>query len=408
MKSILITLTTAAALTLSAGPGAQAQSSNQFAAAVRVNDGAVTNFEVSQRVLLLRAFGTAGNLQELAVEQLIDDRLRVQAARAAGLSVTEEEVDTGIDEFAQRGNLTGPQLLQFIRQRGVDPESMKDFVRAGLLWRTLVQARFGPRSAVSEAEIDTTLDLQAGQEPLELLISEIRIPATPGRESAAQDLAERLSNSISSEGAFAAAARRHSRAPSRARSGRLDWLPVATLPPQLVGQLLALNPGEVTAPIPLGPTIGLFQLRGTRAARSRDGQTPVSVTYVTVDIPFEPGDRALREANELVNDVDTCDDLRAQSERWGTIPGHTDFVEDITALPGSVALLLADLDRHEAAVYTNSAGGPSVIMLCQRLRDLPEGARDNIRNALFQQRISGFGQGYLQELKGDANIIRTN
>jgi peptidyl-prolyl cis-trans isomerase SurA len=44
-------------------------------------------------------------------------------------------------------------------------------------------------------------------------------------------------------------------------------------------------------------------------------------------------------------------------------------------------------------------------MLCDRLRELPEGTRENIRNGLFNQRVGGFGQGYLEELKADAVIV---
>lgn len=397
MKRILLTLSLAVGLI---SPAA-AQNANPYAAAIRVNDRVVTNFEISQRVLLLRAFGTSGDLEKMAEEQLIDDRLRLQAAKAAGLTASDEEVEAGVDEFAQRGGLKGEQLYQYIRQRGADPESMRDFVRAGLLWRNLVQARFGPRSAVTETEIDTALSLASGRDAQEILVSEIRIPVTPNNEAASQELAERLSKTITSEGAFAAAARRHSRAPSRGRSGRLDWMPVANLPPQLSGQIMALQTGEVTAPVALGPTIGLFQLRGIRPAKNTDAR-PVSVSYVTVNLPLS--DRAEQEAVKLINAVDTCLDLRSQAADLGEAASISDHAEEVSNLPGAVAVEIATLDQNEATYYRNAAGGVSVVMLCTRLRELPEGARDNIRNALFNQRISGFGQGYLQELRGDAEI----
>lgn len=398
MKQVFLIL----AIVLGMGLPGVAQTSNPFAAAIRVNDRVITNFEIEQRILLLRAFGTGGDLQKLAEEQLIEDRLRLQAARAAGLSVSEEEIEAGVEEFAQRGNLSGAQLYQYIAQRGAEKESMQDFVRAGLLWRALVQARFGPRAAVSEAEVDTALNLASGQDAQEILISEIRLPLNQSGDAATLELAERLSKEIKSEGAFAAAARRYSRAPSRARSGRLDWVPVASLPAQLAGQIMALSPGEVTAPVSLGPTVALFQYRGARPARNRDGVQPVAVTYTTVNVPVS--DRAEAEAVNLINDVDTCFDLRAQAERFGVVPAYSDHADEVANLSSTVAVELAQLDRHEASWYRNSAGGVTVIMLCSRLRELPEGARENIRNALFQQRVGGFGQGYLQELKGDAVI----
>lgn len=380
-----------------------AQSQNPYAVAIRVNDRVITNFEISQRILLLRAFGTTGDLQKTAQDQLIDDRLRLQAASQAGLTVTDEEVLGGVAEFAARGNLSADQLYQYIAQRGAARESMDDFVRAGLLWRNLVQARFGNRASVSDDEIDTTLNLISGRRQQSILFSEIRLPLNQRGDEKTLELAKQLSQSISSEAAFGAAARRYSRSPSRARSGRLDWLPVAQLPAQLAGQIMALSPGEVTAPITLGPTVGLFQLRGVRDDPNAE-QLPVTLTYTSVNVPGEPGsDRLLADAQGLINDVDTCDDLRAQSERFA-IPGHTDHVEEIANVPSVVAVELAGLDRHEASYYTNSAGTLTVVMLCDRLRELPEGARENIRSGLFNQRLSGFGNGYLQELKSDAIV----
>ena len=400
MKSLVLAVATAV-LTWAAPVEAQRQ--NPYGVAIRVNDRVVTNFEINQRVLLLRAFGTTGDLEKTATEQLVEDRLRLQAARQAGITVTDEEIEAGVDEFASRANLTGEQLYQYVGQRGAAKESMQDFVRAGLLWRNLVQARFGGRANVSDEEIETTLNLIAGRKSQSILFSEIRLPLNQRGDEKTLELAEQLSKSITSEGAFGAAARRYSRAPSRARSGRLDWLPVAQLPAALAGQIMALEPGEVTAPVTLGSTVGLFQLRGVREDNNTE-QGPVTLTYVSVNVPGEPGsDRMVTAAQELINDVDTCDDIRAQSERFA-VPGHTDHVSEVGDVPSIVAVELAGLDRHEASYYTNSAGTLTVVMLCDRLRELPEGARENIRNGLFNQRIGGFGQGYLEELKADAVI----
>ncbi|WP_069299472.1 peptidylprolyl isomerase [Neptunicoccus sediminis] len=401
MKSLALTLI---AGLMAVAPPAVAQSSNPYAVAIRVNDGVVTNFEVNQRILLLQAFGTTGDLRKTAQEQLIEDRLRLQAAKRAGLTVTDEEIEEGVAEFAGRANLSAEQLYQFVAQRGAARESMQDFVRAGLLWRNLVQARFAGRANVSDSEVDTTLNLIAVRPSQSILFSEIRLPLNQQTDAQTLELAESLSKSIRSEAAFAAAARRYSRAPSRARSGRLDWLPVAELPPALAGQIMALQPGEVTAPVTLGATVGLFQLRGVRNNPPSADQV-LSVSYTTVDIPGEPGsERLVAEATDLINDVDTCKDLRAESERYA-VPGYTDHTQTIGTVPDHIAVTLAGLDRHEASYYTNTAGTLSVVMLCDRTRDLPEGTRDNIRNGLFNQRVGALGQGYLQELKGDAVIV---
>jgi len=383
-------------------PAAFAAGSNPYGVAIRINDRVITNFEIKQRVLLLRAFGSSGDLQKLAEKQLVDERLRLQAAEELGLDTNEEDITAGIDEFGARGNLTGAQLLQYIKSRGAEPESMRDFVRSGLLWRQVVQARYGAKANVSDTELDTTLNLVSGQVQESVLISEIQLPLGERGNEKTLALAKRLSQTIKTEGAFSAAARRYSRAPSRSRGGRLNWVPVAGLPPALAGQILALNPGEVTAPVTLSKTVGIFQLRAVRQDKAT-AQTKVSISYTQVTVPTEKG-RGAEHAAKLIAAVDTCADLRAKSERFGE-NAYTDHTLDQSEIPASTALALANLDRQEASYYTTASGAIAVVMVCDRLRDLPEGTRENIRNALFNRRISSFGDGYLQELRGDAVII---
>ncbi|MCP5086067.1 MAG: hypothetical protein GY952_04600 [Rhodobacteraceae bacterium] len=381
-----------------------AQSGNPYGVAVQVNDRVITNFEISQRVLLLRAFGSSGDLEGQAQKQLIDERLRVQAAENLGLSVTEGEIESGISEFAARGKLTGEQLIAYIGARGAAPESMRDFVRSGMLWRGVVQSKFAAKANVTDAELDTTLNLSTGQEQESVLISEIQLPLGERGDARTLELARELSNTLKSEAAFSAAARRYSRAPSRGRGGRLDWIPVANLPPQLAGQIMALQPGEVTAPVTLAQTVGLFQLRGVRTEKGTE-ETPVSISYTQVPIPASrERSRQVKEALELVSDVDTCADLRATSERFGQA-NFTDHTAEVAAIPAETALALAKLDRNEAGYYQAAGGSLAVVMVCDRIRELPEGAREEIRNALFNRRIGSFGEGYLQELRGDAVIV---
>ena len=51
--------------------------------------------------------------------------------------------------------------------------------------------------------------------------------------------AQELSDSLSGEGAFASAARSYSAAPTAGAGGRMDWLPLANLPPAIAEKMSA-------------------------------------------------------------------------------------------------------------------------------------------------------------------------
>ncbi|MEO0693450.1 MAG: peptidylprolyl isomerase, partial [Pseudomonadota bacterium] len=75
--------------------GAPAMAQSPFSPAIRVNDAAITNFELTQRARLLSVLGATSGVNQLARDRLIEERLQQQAAQQLGITATEEEVDVG-------------------------------------------------------------------------------------------------------------------------------------------------------------------------------------------------------------------------------------------------------------------------------------------------------------------------
>ena len=123
-----------------------------------------------------------------------------------------------------------------------------------------------------------------------------------------------------------------------------------------------------------------------------------------------PGDKSGRSgqieaARKLINSGDTCLDLQANTSKFAE-NSVTNQSLPAAEIPVRIGAEIAKLDPNEAGYYIGENGTINVVMLCNRAKDLPEGAREQIRNALFSQRVGSFGAGYLQELRGDAIIIK--
>ncbi|MDZ4136984.1 MAG: SurA N-terminal domain-containing protein, partial [Paracoccaceae bacterium] len=143
----------AAVLSLVAGAGASPAQQSPFEPRMIINERAITNFEVTQRRLMLQLFRAPGDLEQEALNGLIEDRLRMQAAGALGLKATPEQVTAGMEEFAGRAQMNAEQFTTALGQAGVSAQTFRDFVEAGLIWREVVRARFLPRTQITEAEI---------------------------------------------------------------------------------------------------------------------------------------------------------------------------------------------------------------------------------------------------------------
>lgn len=187
----LLPLLTASLLALSVAGPALAQQ-NLFAPRIVINDRAITNFEIAQRAEFLKLLGAGGDLEKLALEGLIEDRLRQQEAKRLGAKLEEKDLKAAMDEFAGRANVTAEEFVARIGAAGIAPETYRDFVSAYVIWREIVRAKFGASTKVTENEIDREIEAEINRTQMSYSISELVIGVPPGREAEALAFAEEL------------------------------------------------------------------------------------------------------------------------------------------------------------------------------------------------------------------------
>lgn len=377
---------------------------NLFAPALTVNDDVITNYELVQRTNFLTILRAPGDPAELARQQLIDDRLRNQVTTEAGIEVTPEQVKAGVEEFASRTNLSAEALLQAVGQEGIAPETVRDFVRGSLAWRQYVRDKYINQARPSRAEIDRAV-AQGPQPGVRVLLSEVIIPITPETADQVEALAREIA-ALRSYDAFSDAARQFSASDTRNNGGRLNWIALNTLPPQLQPLLIDMNPGDTTAPIPLPNAVAIFQMRGIQEI------VPPTPSYSSIDYAayYIPGGRspeALARAAALRGQVDRCDDL------YGIAQGQPESVLDRESrapgqIPSDIALELSKLDVGEVSTALTRSNGQQLVflMLCKRTAAVnADVTPEDVEAALTQRKLSVFAESELAQLRANALIV---
>lgn len=377
-----------------AGPAA-AQS--LFQPVAKVNESVVTQWQVDQRARFLDLFRTPGNTRQIAIDRLIEEQLQLQAGRDAGIAPSEEAIEAGMAEFAGRVDLTVEEFIEAIGQAGVSAEAFRDFVAAGIVWRELVRARFGPEVRPSDQEITERL-LETGAEGgTRVLLSEIILPANDAATAAASRArAEELAR-IGDAEAFAAAASLFSAAPTRFAGGELDWRPLAALPEEVQAVVRGLAPGRASRPIEVGSTIAVFFLREREEVRAAP-PGDIAVEYALLTLPSPEA------AARVAESVQTCDDLYGHALG---LPADALRRESLPEgqLPAAVRSAVSSLDADEA---TGLPGAPStVLMLCER-RPNTEAAlnRAAVAEQLALGNLAERANRLLAELRARATIER--
>ncbi len=178
------------------------------------------------------------------------------------------------------------------------------------------------------------------------------------------------------------------------------------LPPQLQPVVLALDPGEITEPLPLQGAVAMFQMRGVREVTG-SRQTYSAIDYASYYLPGGRSAETLAQAQKIADSLDTCEDL------YGVAKDQDPSVLDRQSLvpaeiPQDIGIELAKLDPNEISLSLTRNQGQTLVllMLCGRTAQLGEGeSRETVANALTHQRLTSLADSFLEQLRADALII---
>ena len=393
-----------------AGGPAAAQDRNQFETAIRVNDRAITRFEVAQRALMLTALQTANDPVKLAREELIEDRIKEDAARRRGLSLRAGAVERGMDEYAARANMSRNEFLIALAGAGVHETTFRDFVRVGIVWRELVRALFSNRIDITEEDLDRARQALSGASGIRVLLSEIVLPTQPDRIGETRQFAERLISQIDSFEEFSQAAQSYSASESKQNGGRLPWLGIAQLAPSLQPAVLGMATGDISEPLKLANSIIIIQMRDIEEVEA-SGRQYAAIDYSVYRIPDGASGAARQRATDIANRADSCDDL------FGIVRERPSSDERLDALsrtpreiPEAVTNELALLDPGEFSdsLIDPQTGELMLIMMCGRIPLTQEGQTipdAQLSQQISNRRLSQMASRYLEQLRAEARIV---
>lgn len=387
-----------------------ARAQSPFAAAVYVNDAAITHYEIDQRRRFLEFIGAGGpDPRARALERLIEERLQEQEARRLGIRLGPDQLTEAMREFAARGELSIDEFMSRMRDAAIERDTFVNFIRVGVLWRELVQARFGPQIRVTPAQVEQALSVANVRPQTEILISEIFLPSDPRFAEIVGPLVPRIL-AIDTIAEFAEAARGVSATESGERGGEVpNWIPLATLPEALSAQLAAAPLNRVIGPIEVPGAIGFFMIRGRRDLRDvPSGRTELEYRHVAL-----PGGRSetnIARAASIRNAVRACPDFGAAVGRAApelppeAVQTTTRMLPD---LPSGLATELARLNPGQVSANLVEGGELIVVMLCaRRLIPDPRPPREAVEQALLNRALEARAEVYLQTLRAEAEIRR--
>jgi peptidyl-prolyl cis-trans isomerase SurA len=152
-------------LAASLAPAPTAQAAIVERVVALVGEDAILLSDLKQRSLpyLLRIYASvpegparAANISQLyrmVLDTMIDEQLEEDAARKAGIEISEEQIDAAIEQTAAQNEISVNAILVEAKRSGLSVKSYREELRRQLVQRTMMEMRLRGRVNVEESDI---------------------------------------------------------------------------------------------------------------------------------------------------------------------------------------------------------------------------------------------------------------
>ena len=245
---------------------------------ILVNDDPISDYDIDQRERFL-AITTQQQpspaLKKQAADMLIDERLQIQEGRKASITAADEDVTRILQDMAQKNNLNVEGLTAALGKAGVNIRTLKDRIRAQIVWQETVRKKFRRDIQIADADVEKAMSeagaaaeggAAAAAEPaLQLRQVKFAIPAGADQRT----IAARLAAAESLRARFGSCAE---------LAKGVDGASVNTLQDQKVGSLVQparllvthAKVGQMTPPTITQAAVELYAVCGKRSPEVND------------------------------------------------------------------------------------------------------------------------------------------
>ena len=204
-------------------------------------------------------------MRRRATEELIDERLKLQAAKRANMLISDGQVDDVMKGIAKRNNLSMAAFKQKLKAQGTDIHSMRSRLRANMSWMRLVNAKFGRFVDVSQKTIDESVAETQGASSVSLHLHRLtfQLPEKIDQRIIAQRMLE--ADQLRAQFTGCNASSRLARSARGVVFQDLGYKISTTVAEPTRSLLINLRDGEMAPPVTTEDGVALYAVCGRRS-----------------------------------------------------------------------------------------------------------------------------------------------
>jgi peptidyl-prolyl cis-trans isomerase SurA len=181
---------------------------------------------------------------------VIEERLIHYSVKEMGVTVSDTEVDTQINNIAKQNNITRAQLEDSLRRENISTDLYRRNIKTQLERQNIFERELRKGGGVSEREVR---DLYEKTAPFEYKLHVIALKKSPGTRKKLEDLASNLRSGSATKEEVA-----------KTTGEDLGWIAAESLDESLAKALKTSDEKGVVGPVDSGAMTQLLLVNGTR------------------------------------------------------------------------------------------------------------------------------------------------
>jgi peptidyl-prolyl cis-trans isomerase SurA len=128
--------------------------------AVMVNGEPITNYDIEQRTKLDFISTHKQPTRQEVIEELIDQKVKIKEAKQFSVDPSSSDIDAAFADMSTRMRITPDQLAKSLENQGIRPDTLKQRIKADMVWTSLVRGRYKESLQVGEKEVAAAAGVQ--------------------------------------------------------------------------------------------------------------------------------------------------------------------------------------------------------------------------------------------------------
>ena len=357
-------------------------------------------------------------LREQVLERLVSESLQLQAAKRAGVRISDAELDATIEKIGQENNISVTNMREQTVKQGTPWAIYREDLRKEIMISRTRSGFVSRRIQISDKEIDNLLVQidQEGQNRIQYSLGHILLPltesASPEEIEKVRGMASRLISELRSGANFEEYAITYSSGQNALNGGNLGSRSLAQMPTLFAGIVKNMKAGDISEALRSGSGLHILHLIDVKGGFAAQSIAQTHVRHILISPNVITDEKAAFEKLQLVRqritEGEKFEDLAVEfsdDKNSGSLGGDLNWINPAEFLPEFVKAMELLAINELSEPVKSQAGWHLIEVLGRRDQDQTEEIkRDRAFRILQSRKFEEEALVWLSELKELAYI----